>query len=65
MHAIVAALAMEESDLTCGAFIDCVRAMQFFEDNAAVRNLVSRALRENWGRPEHLALPEERAAIDG
>ncbi|HEU4550026.1 MAG TPA: class I SAM-dependent methyltransferase [Rhizomicrobium sp.] len=57
LHAVVAALAVEESDLTCGAFIDCVRAMQFFEDNAAVRNLVSRALRENWGRPEHLALP--------
>jgi len=57
MHAIVAALAMEESDLTCGAFVDCIRAMQFFEDNAAVRSLVSRALRENWGRPEDLALP--------
>ncbi|OJU12063.1 MAG: hypothetical protein BGN85_01275 [Alphaproteobacteria bacterium 64-11] len=57
MRAIVVALAMEENAHSRAAFVECVRAMQFFEDNAAIRGLVLRALRENWGRPEDLALP--------
>ncbi len=57
LRASTTALAMKDCDATHRTFVTCVRAMQFFEDNAVVRSLLSRALLENWGRPEDLALP--------
>jgi SAM-dependent methyltransferase len=57
LRAAVTALAAEECDITREAFVRCVRTMQFFEDNSAVRHILLRALTENWGRPEDLALP--------
>lgn len=57
LRAIVQALATTENPSTRNAFVACVRAMQFFEDNATVRHLLLRALTQGWGRPEDLTLP--------
>jgi SAM-dependent methyltransferase len=57
LRACVTALSIEDCQSAREAFVHCIRYMQFLEDNPTVRHLLLRALTENWGRPEDLALP--------
>jgi SAM-dependent methyltransferase len=51
----VHALTVEENVFTRASFVTVVRLMQFYEDNEVLRELLLRALKEQWGRPEDLA----------
>lgn len=54
LRAAVHALTMEENPTTQATFVECVRWMEFFEDNDVVRGLLLKALRGGWARPEDL-----------
>lgn len=48
-------LLIEESSYAKYLFTDCVKRLRWTQDNGEVRALMTRALREAWGRPNELS----------
>jgi SAM-dependent methyltransferase len=55
LRAAVHALRLEENAFTRTSFVECLRTMQFYEDNDVLRGLLLRTLTEQWARPEDIA----------
>lgn len=55
LRAAVHALTVEENACTRASFVSVMRLMEFYEDNAILRDLLLRALHQQWGRPEDLS----------
>ncbi len=55
LASFVRALQLRERPTVTRGFVACVRNIRFSEDNPAIRQWVTRAISEPWGRPADLA----------